>query len=214
MAIPHGVHPSAGAEVGRGWQPKYIPFRCAYLPSHPFAMLIFTALAPAMTYESYISPASHPTYSKVPNDIEAPPRNTQPSLPGKIIPRPMSMRYLRDSIYRGQNLHDVAMAAPGSCGLTPPPRPPLPRTRTPEPSRGSRFRLPFRTVHNLSLSAFGSQPSMQSQFQNSSLGECSADDGGALVTTSDSHEKLQYEGPRSDTPMSMTTFGRATASRH
>ncbi|KAI0825097.1 hypothetical protein BC628DRAFT_1320934 [Trametes gibbosa] len=170
--------------------------------------------APAMTYESYISPASHPTYSKVPNDIEAPPRNTQPSLPGKIIPRPMSMRYLRDSIYRGQNLHDVAMAAPGSCGLTPPPRPPLPRTRTPEPSRGSRFRLPFRTVHNLSLSAFGSQPSMQSQFQNSSLGECSADDGGALVTTSDSHEKLQYEGPRSDTPMSMTTFGRATASRH
>ncbi|KAH9858175.1 hypothetical protein C2E23DRAFT_168518 [Lenzites betulinus] len=174
--------------------------------------------APAVTYDSYLYPTSHPTYSKVPNDVEAPIGNAEPTFPGKIVQRPMSMKHSRNSIYRSQSIHDVAMGPSASCGLPPPPRhdPAAPKIRAEEPAKTSRFRLPFRVVHNLSLSAFGSQPSMQSQLHSSSLGEYSApDDGGALATTSDSDEKLpQCEGPRSHTPMSTRTFGGATASRN
>lgn len=120
------------------------------------------------------------------------------------------MKILRNSQYLDRRFQ----AASDTGGLSPPPRPPLPRTHTveePPPSKGSRFRLPF--VHNPSLSAFGSQPSMQSQPNSSSMGDFSGEDDGILATTTVSHERIPWEGPRSDTPMSTRTFGRTTTSR-
>ncbi|EIW64638.1 uncharacterized protein TRAVEDRAFT_25751 [Trametes versicolor FP-101664 SS1] len=163
-----------------------------------------------VTYDSYISPTGHPTYSKVPHDAETPTVTSPPPFFGQIIQRPTSMKILRNSQYLDRRFQ----AASDTGGLSPPPRPPLPRTHTveePPPSKGSRFRLPF--VHNPSLSAFGSQPSMQSQPNSSSMGDFSGEDDGILATTTVSHERIPWEGPRSDTPMSTRTFGRTTTSR-
>ncbi|OJT04679.1 hypothetical protein TRAPUB_4473 [Trametes pubescens] len=158
----------------------------------------------------YISPTGHPTYSKVPHDAETPTITSPPSFFGQIIQRPTSMKILRNSQYLDRRFQ----AASDTGGLSPPPRPPLPRTHTveePPPSKASHFRLPF--VHNPSLSAFGSQPSMHSQPNSSSMGDFSGEDDGILATTTVSHERIPWEGPRSDTPMSTRTFGRTTTSR-
>ncbi|KAI0639441.1 hypothetical protein C8Q77DRAFT_64065 [Trametes polyzona] len=170
----------------------------------PKSRLIIDLYGLSVTYDSYISPAGHPTYSKVPHDVEAPVNAAQPSFPGKIVPRPLSLKFFRYSMR--PTGPDPGM--PNANGLTPPPRPP-PASKhvTGETPRASRFRLPF--AQNASLTAFGSQPSMRSLPNSSSMGEFSGEEGGGIqATTSDSHDKAPWEGPRSDTPASTRTFGR------
>ena len=80
--------------------------------------------------------------------------------------------------------------------------------------RASRHPLNlFPTIGNLSLSAFGSHPSTQSNLNASTVGEISAAEGYIATLTVESNERIPWDGPRSDTPMSTRTFGRTTASR-
>ncbi|KAI0361576.1 hypothetical protein OH77DRAFT_1391644 [Trametes cingulata] len=165
-----------------------------------------------VTYDSYISPSNHPTYSKVPHDVVSPSEGSPPTFPGRIIPRPTSFKFSRGSHSTDRRLnHRASLSVPGADGLTPPPRRKYHRPQTAEePSKISKFRLPF--VHSPSLTAFGSQPSVLSHQNNSSVGETSGsgDDCGVPTTTLESHGG---EGPRSDTPMSTRTFGRGVAGR-
>ncbi|KAI8995664.1 hypothetical protein BD414DRAFT_410298 [Trametes punicea] len=168
----------------------------------------------AVTYDSYISPIPQTDYSRVPHDIEAPERESasRPALPGKIVPRQTSSRFLRQLHYSDRRRRGAILSILDSDGLSPPPRPHLSRGRTTEePQRASRFRFPF--LQNLSLSAFGSQPSMPNQPNSSYSGELSGEDGAIVTTTLESGERPTLEGSRSDTPMSTRTFGRATTSR-
>ncbi|KAI0363903.1 hypothetical protein BV20DRAFT_957315 [Pilatotrama ljubarskyi] len=166
-----------------------------------------------VTYDSYISPSDHPTYSRVPHDIEATPRSPPPTFPGKIIPRPMSFKFSRNSRYTDRRHYQGAsLSAPGVDGLSPPPRRKHSRTQAvEEPSKMSKFRLPL--VHSPSLTTFGSQPSVFTQPNSSSIGELSAsrEDCGVLTTTQGSHEGAGWDRARSDTPMSTRTFGHQHA---
>ncbi|KAH9898362.1 hypothetical protein C8Q73DRAFT_788549 [Cubamyces lactineus] len=163
-----------------------------------------------MTYDSYISPANGATYSMVPHDVEPFERSVRTAFPGKIITHPLSSKFLQQSLYGDRRPH-------GTDGLSPPPRPhpSHPRERAAEETaRGPRHPLnPFPAIGNLSLSAFGSQPSMHSNLNASTVGEISAEEGYIATTTMESNERIPWDGPRSDTPMSTRTFGRTTASR-
>ncbi|KAI0778224.1 hypothetical protein BD413DRAFT_630317 [Trametes elegans] len=160
-----------------------------------------------VVFDSYISPPDQATYSKVPHGTETPPQSPLPTLPGKIIARNASSRFPRFSLER--------LPMFGSRGLNPAPRPQLPRVPTTEEQSSrtaSRFRSPV--VHNPLLSAFGNQQSTHSQLHSGSAGEVSGEDRGDLTTTVGSHDGPPWDGqPRSDTPMSTRTFGRATGSK-
>ncbi|KAI9063102.1 hypothetical protein FKP32DRAFT_1676993 [Trametes sanguinea] len=165
-----------------------------------------------VTFDSYISPNAQTAYSRVPLDAEAPGRrNPHLILPGKILPRQTSSSFLRQAFTNDRRRQGptLSIAEPG---LSPPPRPHLTRPRTAEESpRTSRFRFPF--IQNLSLSAFGSQPSMRSQMTSTFAGEFSGDDGGMATMTLESGERAFGDLQRSDTPLSTRTFGRAPPTR-
>ncbi|KAI0669861.1 hypothetical protein C8Q78DRAFT_1079774 [Trametes maxima] len=165
-----------------------------------------------VTYGSYISPPNQPIYSKVPHDADISPGGVHPVYPGKIIARPLSARFIHRSSYSDRRHHAPTLSVPVVEGLSPPPRPQFSRQpTTDEASRASRFRFPF--VHSPSLTAFGSQPSMLSQLNSSSAGELSGEEIGLPTATVASHERVPWEVPRSDTPISTTTFGRTAVPR-
>ncbi|KAJ8456259.1 hypothetical protein ONZ51_g12227 [Trametes cubensis] len=163
-----------------------------------------------MTYDSYISPANGATYSMVPCDGDTAERNVRTAFPGKIISLPLSSKFLHQSLHGERRPH-------GADGLSPPPRPHPshpPERAVEETTKASRRPLNlFPTIGNLSLSAFGSQPSTQSNLNVSTVGEVSAEEVYIATTTVESTERIPWGGPRSDTPVSTRTFGRATASR-
>ncbi|CDO71597.1 hypothetical protein BN946_scf184911.g67 [Trametes cinnabarina] len=165
-----------------------------------------------VTYDSYISPTNQATYSRVPHELEMQERSSRPTLPGKILPRLSSYKFLRQTYSNDRHRQGTT---PGilESGLSPPPRTHLPHPHTAEDSPLTpRFRLPF--LQNLSLSAFGSQPSMYSQPTSTAYaGDLSGDDGGVVTITEESGERPTGELHRPDTPLSTRTFGRATTSR-
>ena len=163
-----------------------------------------------VTYDSYISPANGATYSMVPCDGDTAERNVRTAFPGKIISLPLSSKFLHQSLHGERRPH-------GADGLSPPPRPHPshpPERAVEETTKASRRPLNlFPTIGNLSLSAFGSQPSTQSNLNVSTVGEVSAEEVYIATTTVESTERIPWGGPRSDTPVSTRTFGRATTSR-
>lgn len=118
--------------------------------------------------------------------------------PGKILARPMSPANLTaNSLHEDRRKHT---------GLNPPPRLGSEMQGTEQQRRApSRFRLPFQGP---SMTTFGSQPSMSSHPNGSSMGDIQSNEGAASTITDAQYESVSRDYARPETPGSARTFGR------